>query len=281
MNDSFCGWYFRCQSDAQTIAMIPAIHKSKGLCSGPIQIISETGNFHLFIHDKKIVLKKNNPYASFGDNLFCQDGIRINLETDSFSAFGRLSFDSLSPIRYDIMGPFFIVPFMECRHSIFSMRHVVNGRICINGTNYDFVNAKGYIEGDRGCSFPKHYAWTQCFFEGGSLMLSVAEIPLGSVHFTGIISIIRLHEKEYRLATYLGAHADKIQNGQIIIRQGSLTFCAMLLENMSYPLHAPSCGAMTRTIHENVSCRARYHLSRKGKTILSFETAKAAFEYEY
>ena len=36
-------------------------------------------------------------------------------------------------------------------------------------------------------------------------MLSVADIPIAGIHFTGIIGNILWEGKEYRLATYLGA----------------------------------------------------------------------------
>ena len=116
------------------------------------------------------------------------------------------------------MGPFRYVPFMECRHSVVSMKHTVNGSININGKAYSFDNAAGYIEGDRGYSFPKRYIWTQCIFENGSLMLSVADIPFGLFSFTGIIGIIHVNKKEYRFATYLRAKAVKIEKGEIIIK---------------------------------------------------------------
>lgn len=76
--------------------------------------------------------------------------------------------------------------------------------ICINGKKYVFENAYGYWEGDCGRSFPKKYAWTHSFLEGkdgaieGSLMLSVAEIPLAGLCFTGIIGIVLWKGKEYR-----------------------------------------------------------------------------------
>lgn len=85
------------------------------------------------------------------------------------------------------MGPFSYVPFMECRHGVFSMTNTVSGCLSINGHAYRFDNDVGYIEGDRGRSLPKVYAWTQCnFFDESpcSIMLSIADIPLGSIHFT-------------------------------------------------------------------------------------------------
>ena len=35
---------------------------------------------------------------------------------------------------------FAFVPFMECRHSVWSMRHAVRGTVDINGQEYSFQN---------------------------------------------------------------------------------------------------------------------------------------------
>lgn len=62
---------------------------------------------------------------------------------------------------------------------------------CTEVSKYDsFQNGWGYWEGDQGRSFPKEYAWTQCRLPNGSLMLSMADIPIAGVHFTGIIGNI-------------------------------------------------------------------------------------------
>lgn len=124
------------------------------------------------------------------DNQFCKRGIRLSINTPELTLQGKLIFGSLFPLKYDIMGPFSFVPFMECRHRVWSMRHSVCGRITLNGQRYSFDNDLGYWEGDCGHSFPKRYAWTQCFLPGGSLMLSVADIPMAGFHFTGIIGVI-------------------------------------------------------------------------------------------
>ena len=78
-------------------------------------------------------------------------------------------------------------------------------------------------------------------------MLSVADIPLGKLHFTGVIGVVLLHGKEYRLATYLGAKAVRIQNGEIIVRQRRLCLMVKQPGPPGHPLLAPVGGAMTRT----------------------------------
>lgn len=111
--------------------------------------------------------------------------------------------------------------------------------------------------------------------------MSVADIPLAGFHFNGTIAIVLWHGREYRLATYLGARAARIQDGMVRVVQGSLTLEARLLEITRTPLKAPVNGAMERTIHESAACRASYCF-REGKRILfAFETNMASFEYEY
>lgn len=281
MRDYFCGWYFRCQSEKQTLAVIPAIHMSGRRRSASIQLISDTGSWNVDLPWEHAEMQTGRPRAVLGGSRFREDGLQLALRADGVSASGELRFGAPAPIRYDIMGPFCCVPFMECRHSVFSMRHSVNGQLRINGTEYDFSDGVGYIEGDRGRSFPKRYAWTQCSFDGGALMLSAADIPLGPLRFTGIIGVIQLRGREYRLATYLGARAVKLGGGELVIRQGGLTLSAALLDRDARLLRAPASGVMTRLIRENVACRARYRLSEGGRTLLSLESDRAAFEYEY
>lgn len=281
MRDYFSGWYFKCQSDKQTLAVIPAVHKSKGKESCSIQLITEEGAWNIGVPFYKFHDPKHHFHILAGKNYFSKKGMKLCLDTPDCSATGTVRFGAFSPIRYDIMGPFRYVPFMECRHRILSMKHSVTGELCINGIKYCFSHGVGYIEGDCGYSFPKEYAWTQCSFPEGSLMLSVADIPFGRYHFTGIISIVHWRGKEYRLATYLGAKAVKLENGEIIIQQGDMRLSARLVEKHSHPLSAPINGAMSRTIHESASCRASYCFQKNSHTLFSFESSNASFEYEY
>ena len=281
MRDYFCGWYFKCQSVEHTLAVIPAFHRSKHNQSCSIQIISDTGAWNVDFPYEDFSQQNGRFDISIKDNHFSRKGINLFINTHSLSVSGTLSFGEFTPIKYDIMGPFRYVPFMECRHSVVSMKHTVNGNMNINGNAYSFDNAAGYIEGDRGYSFPKRYIWTQCIFENGSLMLSVADIPFGLFSFTGIIGIIHVKENEYRFATYLGAKAVKIEKGEIIIKQGDMMLDVQLLERNSQPLLAPVSGAMNRTIHESASCVVFYSFQKKGQTIIEFEAANASFEYEY
>ena len=179
MREYFCGWYFKCQSNKHTLAVIPAFHKSNNKKSCSIQIITDTKAWNVDFPFEYFSKQKGRFDISIKNNHFSSKGISLFINTPSLSVLGSLSFGTFSPIRYDIMGPFRYVPFMECRHSVVSTKHTVNGSININGKAYSFDNAAGYIESDRGYSFPKRYIWTQSIFGNGSLMLSVADIPFG------------------------------------------------------------------------------------------------------
>lgn len=280
----FCGWYYKCQSDKESIALIPAFHMADGVRSCSLQFICGDESWNVLLpggKSEECRMSKDRPYARIGGNLFSDKGIRLNLHTESLDVTAALRFGKPLPLRYDIMGPFCCVPFMECRHRVCSMQHRVNGILTVNGKEYRFKNSLGYIEGDRGYSFPGKYLWTQTFFEGGSLMLSVAEIPLGALHFTGVIGVILLDGKEYRIATYLGAKVVRIRDGEVIIRQGKLLLRAALLKRRAKPLYAPANGDMTRTVHENIICHARYQFCRGREVLLDLETTKASFEWEY
>lgn len=275
----FQGWYFKCSSGDKTIAFIPAYHRTHNNLSASLQVITDDNTYR--IPFQKLEYAKKPLTVKIGDCIFSEKGILLHLQNSRCTLKGRLRFRSLSPIMYDIMGPFAFVPFMQCRHGICSMSHKIEGQIALNGQSFDFRNGVGYIESDRGYSFPNRYIWTQCCFESGSLMLSVADIPVLLFHFTGIIGIILLNGHEYRIATYLGASVKHIGENAVTVKQGKFEFTAELLKQNAHPLFAPTNGNMCRTIHESASCRAHYCFSHHNEVLCDFVSENASFEFEY
>lgn len=92
---------------------------------------------------------------------------------------------------------------------------------------------------------------------------------------------MHLRGKEYRLATYLGAKAVKIDPDEIIVRQGHFSLSVKPQEKSGHPLRAPVGGAMVRTIHEHPSCKVLYLFVENGIPLLELDAPNAAFEYEY
>ena len=176
MKAYFYGYYFKCQSDSQTLALIAATHGAGKNRTCSLQVITESGAW-VAEFPKEAYFQKGS-LIKIGENKFSRRGIRVNLKTEDLRLTGNLKFGPITPLKYDIMGPFALIPGMECRHMVGSLSHPVNGKLTVNGVDYVFDNARGYWEGDTGRSFPKEYLWTQSFLpEGGSLMLSVADIP--------------------------------------------------------------------------------------------------------
>ena len=275
----FQGWYFKCSDGDKTVAFIPAYHRSQNRTSASLQVITDVNAYSIPFRGLEYSEKPLS--VKIGDCVFSEKGILLNLQSSGYKLEGRLHFRSLSPIAYDIMGPFALVPFMQCRHGVCSMSHRIDGQITLNGQPFEFNNGIGYIESDRGYSFPKRYIWTQCCFENGSLMLSVADIPMLGFHFTGIIGVILLNGKEYRIATYLGASIKRMGENAVTVKQGSYEFTAELLTKNAHPLLAPTNGNMSRTIHESASCKAHYRFSHKNELLCDFVSEKASFEFEY
>lgn len=279
MQNCFYGWYFKCQSNTQTLAIIPAIHRRKGMSTCSIQVISDKAVWAAEFAGN--AFHRQGKTIAIGKNRFGERGIRLSLNTQELSVNGKLDFGPLLPLKYDIMGPFARLPFWECRHSVWSMYHPVSGRICLNGESYCFQDAWGYWEGDSGRSFPREYFWTQCCLPKGAVMLSAAEVSLVGIHFTGIIGVVLWEGKEYRVATYLGAALRQLQPERIRITQGSLELEVGLKAADLCPLKAPADGAMARTIHESVACRVFYRFRKSGRTIFALESDRASVEYEY
>lgn len=284
MGQYFKGYYFKCCQGNQSIALIPALHSDGKNQTASLQIITEDGAYAIPYPD---ISFSDKPFRiQIGENRFSSKGILLNACPDGLKISGRLRFGSLEKPKYDIMGPFRHVPFMQCRHSVVSMGHSVTGRLQLqhladkHSLTYDFKNAFGYIEGDRGRSFPREYAWTQCHFRDASLMLAVADVPFAGFRFRGIIGFVMLGDREYRIATYLGAKVIFAGNNEILVKQGKYTLYARLIHARHQGLNAPVKGRMIRTIHESVACRAYYRFTCENKILLEFTSDRASFEYE-
>lgn len=280
MQGYFYGYYYKVQSETQTIALIAATHGDGKERTCSLQVITENGAWAAEF-PKEAYFQKGS-LIKIGKNRFSRRGVRVGVKTDELCIEGKLDFGPITPLKYDIMGPFAMIPFMECRHMVGSMEHVVNGRLTVNGEEFVFENARGYWEGDTGRSFPKEYLWTQTFLpQGGSLMLSVADIPFPGFHFTGIIGFVYWEGKEYRVATYLGANAAEIRDGGAIILQGDKKLKVRLIEASGKDLRAPVSGSMVRTIRESATCKAAYEFWIGDKQLFQVVTDQATFEYEY
>lgn len=173
--------------------------------SASIQVITENQAWWLEYPSSSFAALCNSFHVKIGENYFSEKGLLLDAEREGLSLHGRVYFGSFRGLKSDIMGPFRWLANMECAHSVISMGHALHGHLDLNGHVLDLNGGTGYIEADRGRSFPDAYLWTQCMWESCSLMLSIATISFGKLRFTGCICAIILNGKEYRVATYRGA----------------------------------------------------------------------------
>ncbi|MEG0803641.1 MAG: tocopherol cyclase family protein, partial [Pygmaiobacter sp.] len=177
--DRFEGWYYKMQAPEASLALIFAQHQQGSHKSASLQLTDGTvaASFAL---SALCARAGAPPVLLFPQGTAGGFGLKLHLETADCSFSCRFHFKNMIVPRSDVMGIFQYVPLLECRHSVFSLRHRVDGVYTLNGQCRQFENAAGYLEGDRGRSFPRRYLWTQCLFGGNlqhSVMLSVADIP--------------------------------------------------------------------------------------------------------
>ena len=263
MSNYFEGYYYKHQKNNDTLCLIVGKSNSESF----IQIITNNAAFQV-------------PYLK--DNFFSERGVRLNIQTEEVTLKGEVSYGNLTPLKYDIMGPFAHLP-MECKHGIVSMYHDIDGQMVLNGKMLDFSGGVGYIEKDEGRSFPKSYVWVQSndFKEKCSVFASVATVPFLCFHFVGAIAVVLYRGVEHRFATYLGAKVLACTENQIILKQGRMQLEIWLRPDAGMQLAAPENGEMTRTILENPSCFANFKFYIDNRLVFDLNSDHTSFEYEY
>ncbi len=285
----FEGWYFKHQKEDMVLALIPGQSVDDDGRRHPfLQIIWNENSYFINFEEEEFLTDKRQGKIMVGNNVFSPRGMRLNIKTNEVSIEGTIGYGSLSAIRYPIMGPFQFVPFMECSHEVISMSHSLQGKVRINGKVLDFNGGKGYIEGDKGRSFPSDYLWLQCnqFREEGAVMVSIAEIPFLGQQFQGCICVVQYQGKEYRFATYSGVKIVRKRETAVVLKQGN--YCLEIFisnqrknnqASFSHQLPAPDQGAMSRFIEEAHLLQGRFLLYHKETLIFDLTSRHVSFEY--
>lgn len=111
MGNSFRGWYFKCQSPTQTLALIPAIHTCRGRQASSIQIVTEHEHWNIPLPGEGCLVRWDRPQARLGQNYFSPQGVELHLHSQHCHVEGQLRFGRPASLPGDIMGPFRFVPF--------------------------------------------------------------------------------------------------------------------------------------------------------------------------
>ena len=278
----FEGWYLKHQKGEEVISFIPSYHVSKeGKKEILLQVITKEAVWEFPFSPSQFYADPERFYCQMGENVFSGQGIRVNLKKKGISIRGVIRYGRLTPPAGDIMGPFSLLPSMECNHGILSLSHSLWGTLTVNGRELCFNGGCGYMEKDWGTSFPEGYAWSQCsVFDAGHMAFTAAaaRIPVGRWKFSGCIAVIYYGGRQYRLASYLGARLFRWNAKEFMICQGRDLLWVQYPWKGGQTLKAPRNGSMTDVIQEALSCRVRYRFWRKGQLLLDVTADNGSLE---
>lgn len=288
----FEGWYFKNTNNEEGISFIPGINMDDIGRKAFIQVI--TNNSSYFInYDINTFNFKYDPFEiKIGNNTFSKDEIHIDIKDDyqDLKIYGDIKYANSKNIKTNllkpnIMGPFSYIPFMECNHSILSMKSSANGLININDKEIKFNNGIGYIEKDWGYSFPTSYVWCQgnnFKNSNSSFMLSIADIPFKIFNFRGVICDLMIDNNEFKFTTYNNTKITKYDVDdkllEITLKKGSYTLNIKSIYDDRLKLSAPVKGKMEREIFENISSTIIVKLKRDNKVIFFDKSINCGLE---
>lgn len=289
--DFFEGWYFKVTDSKVSIAIIVGISQTKNKSCAFIQTLDTyTNQSQMIEYDINDFKWGRTPfYLKIKNNEFTQDKLILNLNEGNVVIKGTLKnmcFTKLASSLYapTIMGPFFYLNNMECNHGIISLRHNVIGELKINLQMFK-IKGIGYFEKDWGYSFPRWYLWLQsnnCLEKEANLFLSLANIPLKSLHFNGIIMNLLVGDKQLTVASYYGARVVKkiIKNNcyYIIIKQHSYTYCFKIKSGNQMSLKSPQFGKMNQEVKESLNALTTLLIYHQGEQIQKLNFINCGFE---
>ena len=203
----------------------------------------------------------------------------FSIKQDDINLEGNLYLGTLNPLTKKVMGPFSYVPFMECRHDIYSMYHSVRGEIALNNNTIIFNDGIGYIEGDRGRNFPSKYIWYNSVTKDNTITIAIASIPIGFIKFTGVLCFIKNKDDEFYFCTWNRVKIKELNSGVIRLKKGKYELLVNISLNDGHKLKAPIKGSMVRYIKENIAIPSKYSLKYKDNVLLEIEDELSSCEW--
>jgi hypothetical protein len=288
----FEGWYFKhVSSDLKHVwSFIPGISLTDKDPHAFIQVINGITGESVYVTYPldQFTYGKEEFKVKIGNSEFTGKKISIDINHENLKIKGELTYRNSTPypgtlFSPGIMGWYSFIPFMECKHGIVSVNHVIEGHIAINETITDFHGGKGYIEKDWGTSFPETWIWIQGnnFSNAGtSFQFSVAKIPWLRKFFIGFISFLYYNNRFYLFSTYNNSVISEISHSEnsidITIKNKNYTLQIVARKSVFGELMAPVSGNMTRRIKESIDSEISLRLTDKNNNLIYSDTGKRA-----
>ena len=279
----FEGWYIKVVTDELSFAVIIGISMTKKGKTAFIQTNSTLCPSTYTSYEEEDIQIQHDPFKlQIGRTILEQYQLNMNLENGLHC---HLYFDKLTKLKGNdymptIMGPFSYLKHMECVHAIISLHHFVRGKIMFGSHVYELPNAIGYMEKDRGKSFPSSYLWYQsnhCGLSDTCFFLSIARIPLMVGSFQGNICVLMIEGKQYRFASYLGCRVSK-RKDVYILKQYPYKLLVKITCVHAEKLKAPKMGDMRNEVLESLDGEAIVHLYRGNQKLYQLHFIKGGYE---
>lgn len=281
----FEGWYSKIVTKELSLAVIFGVSITETKKYAFIQTNDTlTGSYYEEFPWNQLSLQEHPFSVSMGDNMLSMQSMSLHLSNGmqcsvDFSAMTPIHRSSYQPT---IMGPFAYLKNMECIHAVISLQHDVTGTLRLKDHSY-IIDGLGYMEKDRGTSFPLNYTWFQSNHANKKMtafFFSLAHIPMQKLHFQGCICILMVEGVQYRFATYLGAHIRYVKDKEIyVITQLPYKVYIKMVPNQTYGLLAPKNGNMDTMIYESLNSEAIVHVLKHGKRIHTLAFKKGGYEH--
>ena len=276
--DYFEGWYFRLCDPRCSLAVIVGFSPQHSAAPFFIQTTDTLTNQSQWaeLGWQDAVVRQSPFHLTLGSNEFSLTRVKLDLPKLKV----RLRLSGLTPLPFSryaptIMGPFAYLKNMECVHGVISLHHRMEGVVIANGRSLP-VTGVGYLEKDRGTSFPQRYLWfqsNQCGVPDSCFFLSLASIPLGPLTFNGCLLVVKLRDQLHRFATYTGCRLESLRCRQfkegsgwakLRFHQGGWQIRIRLECGPACSLASPHNGRMQGRIQESLSGRAHVTLLHHG-----------------
>lgn len=274
----FEGWYFRLWDERCSLAVIVGFSPQRQEAPFFIQTTDTLTGRSIWAEFawNEVVLRQKPFHLTLGENEFSLTQVRLNLPDLQV----QLRMTDLTPLPFSrymptIMGPFAYLNNMECIHGVISLHHRMEGVVSSEGKTVP-VAGTGYLEKDRGTSFPQRYIWfqsNQCGVQDSCFFFSLASIPIGPLTFNGCLIVVKLQDQLHRFATYTGCRlqslqCDQHQDGsgwaQLRFHQGAWQIWIDLECGPACTLASPKQGKMQGRIQESLSGKAHVTLFHHG-----------------
>ncbi|MBL7978239.1 MAG: hypothetical protein JNN12_07840 [Bacteroidetes Order II. Incertae sedis bacterium] len=289
----FEGWFYKIVTadKSEVFAFIPGVFLDKDPARSHsfIQVLDghHRATYHRF-PVSSFSAEKDQFSVRIGESHFDWEQCSIVLNSEGRTIKGTVNLHGVTPwpvsaLSPGIMGPFGLLPFMQCYHGVPSLYHTLSGSLSVDGREINFDGGIGYLEKDWGSGFPEAYVWMQCnHFETPRMCLSasVAKIPFPTGTFRGfIIGLLLPDGRLQKWTTYSGARlynveiTDTTVAFEVADRHFRMIVAAERTEGGL--LHAPYARDMIQKISETLRSTLRIQVWEKGRLLFE-ETGEVA-----